>query len=697
MSTKRELKVFLEKISAEAKFTKFSYTSAEIFTVLLKCKVEEGDTEHYNNYTKEWIRRFSGFTNTTWIVHNCFPNMKRLVYRKSFWCHRSNQNKSKTSERTKNLNCRAKIDFKIKIINRNTTRKDLDLRMGLNMNISIEFNHSHLIRHPKCLSQLRTSSQADSAFYEYFNDGYSPSMAKCYHELLLTEQNEPDSGIIENASVNPTLRHIIYIFQKKRTQKTIDTNDVINRKIETLQKSGHIVKYSTSNQFAVIITPLMGRVVTEFSIESVLIDVTPIHTGPFVMMVFVPTPLGSLPIACVIFNDRNVGIYEHIFLAISSAIETGFAKRFEPKLVSFGNTFIKEALTSMFPRIVVKPDRFEICREFWEFICDDDNKVEKSKRHEIMQLFKSLIYSDNIEEAITIHYSLVNNDIMQPFLQKMESVWQDWEQWMGVKDFNGKHIEAPIIFIKEFFIQKCKSFNLCVMMDVVTKILESHFQKMIIAYINNDVVGLHTKFLSKIDLTSESIHKEGPNDYIVAGDGKTTYHLNTDSLCCDCKVGVKGRICEHLTSVLNTVNYKYNNASDSIDTDVVYKIAGEVKVKVENDNREEMEDCEMPFDTTDRPMSASSNESDVSTEIKQEIDPLNANYCIDNVVTLNLKAQYDANMKALNDEFRRLNRLFKNNPNKANMETMARLAKELAKIRPVEETDFSNMFVQMDS
>ncbi|XP_047999274.1 uncharacterized protein LOC125236496 [Leguminivora glycinivorella] len=459
MSTKKVLQLFLEKISSDAKFGRFNYTSPDMFTVHLKCKVGEGDTQHYNNYTKEWIAKFSAFTNTTWIVHSYFPNMKRFHYRKSFWCHRSNQNKSTTSERSKNLNCKAKVDFKVKFMNKNTIKNDLDLRMGLNMVIKIDFNHCHPLHDPENLGQLRTSNHIDSAFYEYFNDGYTPSIAKCYHELLLVEQNGPDSEAIENASVNPTLRHIIYLFQKRRPLRNVDINDAINRKVETLQKTGHVIKYYMSNQFVVIITSLMGRVVTEFSIENVLIDVTPINSGPFVMMVYVPTPFGSLPIACAVFNERNLGIYERIFLAISTAIETGFEKSFEPKLISFVSTFIKEALSLMFPSIVVKPDRFEICREFWEFICNDDNKIDKSKRHEIMQLFKSLIYADNIEEAIQIHYSLLTNDIMQPFLQKIEYVWQDWEKWMGIKDFNGKHIEAPIIFIKEFLIQNVSRLN----------------------------------------------------------------------------------------------------------------------------------------------------------------------------------------------------------------------------------------------
>lgn len=208
------------------------FISPEDFSAIVRCKIPDTNRDppitDYTNFIDSFIRKFSTITKSNWIVRKTFPNLKRLIYRKVYTCQHSSFNKKNSDKlqrkSKRNLNCTANIDITIRKINKNTCRNSVFLRQGYNIIINIYHKHSHLVQIADSFSLLKCEPKLNADFVEYFENGMTPATARLFHETNLMENNSIHdiSEVLSNAQVNPTARHVQYIYDKWRKNKNVD-------------------------------------------------------------------------------------------------------------------------------------------------------------------------------------------------------------------------------------------------------------------------------------------------------------------------------------------------------------------------------------------------------------------------------------------------------------------------------------------
>lgn len=696
MCSKEKLKDFLSEISENAEFPVFNYVSGEKYSILVKCHVDtDRDAQFYSEYASEWIKKFTKFTKTGWIVRACFPRLKRLLYRKVFTCHHSSFNKRKICEQgsSKDKQCKAKIDFKVKFINRNTIRNDKMLRAGLNLTIHINFVHTHSVRARESYNFLKCSADTDKLFLKYFTTGHTVATAKSYHELVLLSNY--GTGNISDTEINPSLRHVSYLHQKRKAQG-LECNiaDTMADKMKALEECGGAMRYTDDYNITVVITPFMKNVISGHELDSIIIDST--HTRECVVsFFFAPTPLGALPIACALHTQMTEPSFSQAFFSTKLLLENQTSKSFEPKKIMINQIDEQNhALGAIFSNTTIIVSRASLVADIWKSLCDGEVKIDAKQRQKVMELFNSLLHAANSEDAELFYKDLENNKIVQSITkvkQYLSDIWSKREDYITPN----KVMDISLRTLKQFIVHRCKSYPILAMIDVLTNILDKHWCQIIHAHLSNKLImEVYTKYLPK----DKVLMKKLEGDTKLKGKmGALVFGAQT--LCCDCIKGKKGMLCEHLCAILHTVE---------IDTQVSEEkrafyttLAGDQEVKIEQ--VAEPEDYEEPYNPNEYEQTVSDNEQ--SFLIKQEIehiDPLDTITEAESTrhssieIDINgIKKSYENAIKALNDEFRRLNKLFRENPNASNLETMGRLARELSKIRPVEKIHMSNLCLEL--
>lgn len=754
MFSKRDLRNHLEETSEKAEFIKFQFISTDKFSIQLKCKVDT-EAQNYNQHVGEWIKKFSTFTATTWIVRNSFPNRKRMAFRKVFACHRSAFNKKTKAnpDRSRNQGCRAKIDFRIKFINKNTIKNDPHLKAGLNLTITIDFVHSHKLWTAESFNLLKSTSETDDIFYSYFNSGYTPTAAKLYHELTLIDRYGDNPECLMNANTNPTSRHVHYINAKfkKTNGENVNFEEIMTAKKAILEADGGYINFDNP-EVVIVISPLMRRVISSSTVDHVLVD-SALVNGPVVTFIYVPSKAGALPIACVLHAEQNETNYSQAFLAVKLTLENSF-NGFEPKVLTVQEgKEIRNAAISIFPNSQILTSKWSLCSKIWEWIFGDDIKIESKKRHNIMELFSKVITAQSLEEAEICYTQLKDDEYVKTLpviCDYADRLWEKRQEWfLRDEPQYMKLVEVSIRLMNEFIYSKCKSFNVFVMIDVITNIVENQIRHILHAHANNaDIPRAYTRFLAQSKSAPDTdLTRVGPNEFRLDSDKPRKYiKFRVDIWCCDCANGRRGRFCAHLSSIINTIDtdlmkpceltdeekclFTEIAGGDLEDTKRVKSELNESKMDIEDSDNDqddnENDDCEedvdniLDNDDEEKVMTSPKSETndddhffylDVKSENCEGTDPLEDPTTIDNedkehsnsiedmlsTSKLNLKRRYENAMKCLNNEFRRLNKYFKQNPNKGNMATMVRLASELSKIRPIERVDFTNMQITLNS
>jgi hypothetical protein len=737
MFSKQDLKNYLEEISESAQFIKFNFVSTEKFIVQLKCTVASDESaNYYNNYVLEWIKKFSTFTATTWIVRNSFPRLKRLLYRKLYICHRSSFNKKKlTTSDTLNQECRAKIDFKMKFINRNTMKNDPYLKEGLNLTITIEFLHTHKIRTAEALNLLKSTPDTDDVFYNYLSTGYTPTAAKAYHELILTDRYGDTSEYLLKGNINPTMRHILYLHRKvKSNTENPPFEQLMTSRKAALEAAGGSITYDNPN-IVIIITAIMKRTLSGFELDHIFIDSTATCNGLIVTFLYMLSKAGALPIVCILHTEKEATNYSQVLLTSKLSLENNINKNFEPKIIIIKDCIeIREAAAAIFPNSSVVSSHWSIRERIWRWIFCEDIKIEWHKRHSLMELFDSMIRTVTDAEK----YYLKLKDEWPSLTEYIEDLWQKRDQWLHHLGPYMNLMEASIRVMDEFVQQKCKAFNIYVMVDVVSNIIESQIQHILLAHAkkSQNIPAAYTRHLSdKKSILNFELHVKKINSRefrIETNNIKAKFaKFRTDTWCCDCGIGRRGRFCEHLYLIINVIETDLLRSAELTDEEkcLFTNIAGveETSIKPEiietiNSDDEDMADMSKmdecpepsPKSKTDDnyfylevksehsegndPLEDNMNEGDKPVDtIQDNFEENNTRKTFECTSTGDSKQQYEIAMKTLNNEFRRLNKHFKENPNTSNLETMLRLAKELGKIRPIEKVNFSGLNVTLNN
>lgn len=650
MDHETALKVFLTEISENAQFLTFDYRSSSEYTIDLRCKVENNQTKaFYNEYAKQWITKFSKFTSTNWIVRTSYPHIQRMLFRKLYFCQRSQFNKKKELEVCKrNLGCKAKIDFKVRIMTRHTEKKDPLRKLGCNLSIFIQFVHSHNLFDSESLSYLKTYSGVDSTFCKYFREGMGPVVAKNFHNLTLLAKYGRNSKEVYSKATNPTLYHVVYLQGKiKGKEAELSLNEILIEKKQTLETEGFTVNIEEGNY--IIISPFMKRVYSNFKSDNLLIDTTQVSTH-FVTILYVATKIGALPIASAVHSTKTEEDLTKLFTKIKAMIEKETEKVLELDYIMA--TDLDDILNMTH---AVTP-RYAIISELWNDIC----KMPKKQRHKIMELISSMLTSETSDAEN--YYEELKKEYDEPLLSRIDQLWYDKQFSCDIFD----NFYVAVRLIKQFLSTKCKSFSTNIMIDVLSNILENYWRQIVIAhYKNRELTNRYTAFLTT-------------NNDVEAKDTKTIWF-------CDCNEGLKGEFCAHLIAkVEDTMKVDLNTE----DIELLFETAGkdyhpniEIDFDVNLDVKNEMEDdgaIEEEMDQTEI------EDNNYYVEVKNEdsYDPLDNAEAGQSLKVPKKVENYKKALHTLNAEFYRLNRAFRNNPNESNIDTMMRLSKELSKIQP---------------
>lgn len=723
MCSKQQLKDFLCEICDGATFPVFNYVSAENYTILIKCRQKsDRKPQFYSEYATEWIRKFSKFTKSGWIVRRCFPNLKRILYRKVFTCQHSSFNKKKVPQHgVRNKQCEAKIDFRTKFINRNTIKNDNSLKDGLNLNIRIDFTHTHRIRARESFNLLKCSPDTDKMFLKYFSSGHTTISAKSYHELtLLLKYGNACDEIFANSNINPPARHLFYLHAKKKREYTHNLVNTMAEKLKVLEDSGGAMRYTDDYSVTVVITPFMKNVLTGHALDYIIIDSTPIKDG-VASFFFVPSPLGALPIACALHSQNTEPSFSQAFFSTKLLLESQTFNTFAPQKIMI-NTIDEQnhALDAIFSNKRLFMSRASTVEEIWRLICNIKSNIAGNLRHSLMVLFNSLLRSDNLEEAEKYYRELEGDKRVKsvPKLkQYLNEIWNKREDY--ITQNQNKVIEMSVRILKQFLLSKCNLFNIPIMIDVLVNILDNHWCQILHAHLKKRLlIQSYTRFFLQDNTLINSLIdiNISENEYrlkrISEGGKRTRITFRSDTMCCDCAVGRRGRLCTHLCAVLHSTDLTTDLPADKISfyTALAGEDTQQDALKLEPDfERADQQYTNHIEDTNDIEQLMSNLQPDVFYYvIKQEdeekqSDPLerieNNDNSVNNSMEINVsdnKNRYENALRALNDEFRRLNKFFKDNPSSSNLDTMGLLARELSKIRPVQNVNLSNLRVEVN-
>ena len=139
---------------------------------------------------------------------------------------RKKSNKPTKKDRTKDITQRDKktdcvATLVLRVHNKSNSRSNF--RVSHPCEIHLLWQHNHSIHSAHALTFKPISEDTKEKFYDYFDQGYSPSTARHHHTLILSIQYEGDEKGLERAhadrSVNPLPKDIDYLFTKWRQER----------------------------------------------------------------------------------------------------------------------------------------------------------------------------------------------------------------------------------------------------------------------------------------------------------------------------------------------------------------------------------------------------------------------------------------------------------------------------------------------
>ncbi|XP_071044223.1 uncharacterized protein [Parasteatoda tepidariorum] len=282
----------------------FDEKSSNDDQVVIRSSMEEEDIEKF-------VEAYSDITHTCWNVYYHRTNLSRWMYSKSWKCQHSSFRKKPNSK--KNMDCKAAITVLTKKISKDTVKKDkfLSAEVPLPTVLTILLKHSHHTNVADSLRFMRVSEEVKQNFFEYFNDGFTATNAKRFHEdcLLRTEVKVED---LANSAINPTQRCITHLYN---TWHDINLGSVslpfekIDEKSKEYEEKGATVVHDFNGTWAVlVVTAIMKRVHNlNWASEIIFVDSTASceRSGATLTILLTATKIGALPIATIVHENQS--------------------------------------------------------------------------------------------------------------------------------------------------------------------------------------------------------------------------------------------------------------------------------------------------------------------------------------------------------------------------------------------------------
>ncbi|KAG6443537.1 uncharacterized protein LOC115455969 isoform X1 [Manduca sexta] len=601
MITRDTIQRFLEDSCGPYIELEFEFESSEKFRFVIRCKLGK-HKEDYKGFCKTFVDNFSSFTNTNWIVRSSFPNLKRLAYRKMYKCQHNSFNKKSVPRlnRERARGCNATLDLTFKLVNKHTCRNDQALKEGYCVVIKVSYCHSHEINAATAYSFLRSSDETDDRFKEYFKAGITPAAAIVLHEMSIIEKYGKESSVhLANAQVNPSERHVYYLYTNWRKANIIataglDINEVIESRLTALREKDFIFEYKLDPINIVVISPIMQRIYEHNTARDVLyIDTSSAcdQTNAYITAVFAISKIGVLPIAFALHSSQVTSSYTLAFSMIKESLEKKFdgIKMNPAVIITDSNTAARNALKSLFPKAQIPWCSFHVAQSLWRWLTAPENGIHITKRPSIMSHFTKIMFAGTQYNAEKLFKDLISDGYVKccsNLIVHLHDIWDNKNEWCTPYRKNALHSECKIKYteasmriFRDVILQRCKALNLFAMVDFLSNIFENYLHRRIFKYAHNREINNFAYLKFYKETKDVEITRVSDTEFMVESTAEkdVKYTVDMETVCCDCTEGRSGAFCKHLCAVESEFGYLLKSCPElsSTEREIFVKIACE--------------------------------------------------------------------------------------------------------------------------
>ena len=208
-----------------------------------------------------------------------------------------------------NFRCPAQLHVTIKLVTRSTRKRTSCI-------VTFQRRHNHSLKSAEALAQLKLTKSCQATLHKYFDSGLSAGQV---HKWLQVDMVTGDLTSMANNHYYPKRSSLYYQWNLWKTNNFgnytgSEMLEAIFAYAKTVPGKIEIKKLNDTDSFAcVILTPFMIRVHSEVSQanEIVFVDTTSHidQTNSALTMMLCDSPVGTLPLACIITRDQTENCY----------------------------------------------------------------------------------------------------------------------------------------------------------------------------------------------------------------------------------------------------------------------------------------------------------------------------------------------------------------------------------------------------
>ncbi|XP_066936171.1 uncharacterized protein [Clytia hemisphaerica] len=330
--------------------------------------------------------------------------------------------------RFQNTNCRFQITFKV-------LKNHLD---NFPCSVHIENSHNHAIYSLEALSFRTLTEEVKTEINSFFTSGLTASQAYIEFMRNLRHKSEDDLKFHINKadrSKCPGRRDFNFLYAKWAVdhfggRNGVDMLDKMEEKVKEFLEvnEGTKIAYQlydkveNSPLILTIVTPLMQRIHSKIrqASELVFIDSTSNldeHNLRFFLLL-THSVCGALPLGIVITSYEQELTLSKAFKLLKSILpEDAFFNTPEgPSVIMTDNCKeLHNSLRYNWPNARLFLCTFHILQQVWRWLYEKAHGISKLDRVKIMQLFRRLLYAEDIESHLALHEEFFNAEVVKKY------------------------------------------------------------------------------------------------------------------------------------------------------------------------------------------------------------------------------------------------------------------------------------------
>ena len=581
------------------------------------------DTKFYVNVNteigaKKWMREFEEKTSTTYQITKGTKTLgKKVLYKTVRHCmHKrkksnkpSKNNRSEITRRDKKTDCSSTLLLRVHNKSKSNSRVSWSTHP---CEVNLLWQHNHSIHSAHALSFKPISEDTKRIFYDYFDQGYSPSTARQHHTIMLSIQCEGDEKDLEQVhadrSINPLSKDIDYLFVKWRQERHGSTNgesmfEKLEEKVrvyneENRQEGGQalVQRYVSTHEkettwfseggqplVLAICTPIMARAhqMLRQAGELVYVDATSSldrYNCP-TFMFSTCTPAGGLPLGVVITSGEDEASITEAFSFLKSILpQNAFYGRGAngPEMcITDDCTAERSAIHNTWSETKLFLCIFHYLQSWWTWLWDGKQGITKDDRPVLIGMIKRMVFSKSQEELEERYQSFIKCDHPDSYAKKypklfkhLETFWERRSEWalsfrmemIFRNNHTNNYAEAAIRVLKEMVFGRMKAYNLIQMFNFITDTMELYYKNRLLDMAHSRYrPDISLRFSSIYKLSNTIVHTEQFSEsiYSVSEECKgeiMDFLVDMEVGTCSCIRGVTGSECEHQAAIAKEYN-----------------------------------------------------------------------------------------------------------------------------------------------